>query len=57
MVYTLTGTGAHAGFEHFFHLLDFRRRRRPFDGSLAHDELAQRAVAHQRRDINAEFAA
>ena len=51
------GAGAHAGFEHFFHLLDFRRRRRAFEGSLAHDELAQRAVAHQRCDIDAEIAA
>ena len=40
------GTGAHAGFEHFFHLMDFRRRRGALDGRLAHDELAQRAVAH-----------
>ena len=51
------GAGAHAGFEHFFHLLDFRRRRGAFDGSLAHDELAQRAMPHQRRDIDAEVAA
>ena len=51
------GAGAHAGFEHFFHLLDFRRRGRPLDGSRAHDELAERAVPHQGRDIDAEFAA
>ena len=48
---------AHAGLEHFLHLVNFRRRRRALAGGIAHDELAQSAVAHQRRHVDAEVAA